>query len=117
MSNKKSHYKRLRIEGDGKSYTSEDVARIIDGTDGWERATKGVHAPNAGGSHKYRVRTVTAPFVGGGDKTKGTYYVSSVRQFVHGLNQGSDFVRRVDHCHYDTIKGTYVTTHHIERVY
>lgn len=102
-----------------KTYCDADVARIIDTISSWERTKKSAYAIQFGGSHKYEVKAVTTPFFDDDDdkKTVRTYYVSSIAQFLFNLNQCNDYIQKVHAGWYNTVKGTYITAHYIDRVY
>ena len=102
-----------------KIYTSSDVARILDTISCWKRTEKSAYAIQFGGSHKYEVKAVTTPFFGDneGEKTVRTYYVSSIAQLLFNLNQCNDYIQKVHSGWYNTVKGTYITAHYIDRVY
>lgn len=100
-----------------KTYTSADVARILDTTPGWQRTEKSPYPISFGGSHKYQVKAVTTPFFGSGEKKVRTYYVESISQLVFSLNQANDYIMRVNAGWYNTVNGTYITAHYVERIY
>lgn len=91
----------------------EIVASISD----WERAEKSTYPLNITGTHKYEVKAVTSTFIGDGESTVRTYYVTSIAQLVYMLNQDYNFIRRVSSDHYETVKSNYITAHYVTRVY
>ena len=107
-------------ETEPEAHTDADVARIFDSLPDWKRTEKSRYPLSFGGSHKYRVKAVTTPIFGSDrerQKRVRTYYVSSIAQLVFALNQDADYILRVHPERYDTVKGTYITAHYVERVY